>query len=190
MQRTAFVLARKSGFLPNPGQTAAGAAAVMWEELGHVWTRLCLAKALLSGQPGIIPDTQQLWLPSGLLIDQRLAVLLHVCSALQLPALSPQLWFCCRQFSLCVQVASVCDTSAHWEAAMAASLLPCPVPPCKDLQRLPEQHGKARALMGTGHSTDSTSQLLWQRQEDLCTRGLPPAQSAIHRTSGTFHGEL
>jgi len=82
-------------------------------------------------------------------------VLLHVCSALQLPALSPQLWFCCRQFSLCVQVASVCDTSAHWEAAMAASLLPCPVPPCKDLQRLPEQHGKARALMGTGHSTDS-----------------------------------
>lgn len=92
---------------------------------------------------------------AGLLIDQRLAVLLHVCSALQLPALSPQLWFCCRQFSLCVQVASVCDTSAHWEAAMAASLLPCPVPPCKDLQRLPEQHGKARALMGTGHSTDS-----------------------------------
>ena len=75
---------------------------------------------------------------AGLLIDQRLAVLLHVCSALQLPALSPQLWFCCRQFSLCVQVASVCDTSAHWEAAMAASLLPCPVPPCKDLQRLPE----------------------------------------------------
>lgn len=64
MQRTAFVLARKSGFLPNPGQTAAGAAAVMWEELGHVWTRLCLAKALLPGQPGIIPDTQQLWLPS------------------------------------------------------------------------------------------------------------------------------
>lgn len=127
---------------------------------------------------------------AGLLIDQRLAVLLHVCSALQLPALSPQLWFCCRQFSLCVQVASVCDTSAHWEAAMAASLLPCPVPPCKDLQRLPEQHGKARALMGTGHSTDSTSQLLWQRQEDLCTRGLPPAQSAIHRTSSTFHGEL
>lgn len=127
---------------------------------------------------------------AGLQIDQRLAVLLHVCSALQLPALSPQLWFCCRQFSLCVQVASVCDTSAHWEAAMAASLLPCPVPPCKDLQRLPEQHGKACALMGTGHSTDSTSQLLWQRQEDLCTRGLPPAQSAIHRTSGTFHGEL
>lgn len=71
---------------------------------------------------------------AALLIDQKWAVLLQVCSALQLPALGPQLRFCCRQFLLCVQVASVCDTFCSLGSCHGC--LPPPLP-CSSMQGPP-----------------------------------------------------